>query len=62
VEPLDGQVRQEFGHESALSAGQRERHRQQRREAIRGALGPERFQAYLLTEAWEAGREVRAAR
>ena len=50
VDPMDHQMQLQYGGKEALSEKQRERHERQRDEAIREALGPQRFQAYVLTK------------
>jgi hypothetical protein len=50
TDPLDHQMQLDYGGLEALSDKQRERYQRQRDEAIREALSPERFHAYLLTK------------
>lgn len=50
VDPIDHPMQREFGSAAALSPQQRERYEHQRDDAIRGALSPERYQAFLLTK------------
>jgi hypothetical protein len=50
VDALDHQLQLEFGGAEALSAQQRERHERQRDAAIKEALGPRRYQAWLVTK------------
>ena len=50
VDPLEHQMQLEFGGPEAMSEKQRERFDGQRTEAIREALSPERYQAFLLTK------------
>ena len=48
TDPLDHQMQLEFGTLDSMSAQQRERHVSQREAGIREALGPKRFQDYLV--------------
>lgn len=48
VDSIDHQVQLEYGSVAALSSKQRERWEQQREGAIKEALTPERYQAYLV--------------
>ncbi|HXG46924.1 MAG TPA: hypothetical protein VNO52_04815, partial [Methylomirabilota bacterium] len=50
VDPLEHQMQMEYGGPEAMSEAQRERFERQRDAAIRAALTPERYQAYLLTK------------
>lgn len=50
IDPLEHQTQMEFGGPEAMSEKQRERFDRQRDEAIREALSPERYQAFLLTK------------
>jgi len=50
IDPLEHQMQLEFGGPEAMSEKQRERFDGQRNEAIREALSPERYQAFLLTK------------
>jgi len=50
IDPLEHQMQMEFGGIEAMSEKQRERFDRQRDEAIRDALTPQRYQAYLLTK------------
>jgi len=50
VDALDHPMQLEFGGVETMSAQQRARYERQRETAIREALGPERYQAYLLTK------------
>lgn len=50
LDPLDHQLQQQFGEMEALSKRQQERYQRQREEAIRQALGPDRFQAFLASK------------
>jgi len=50
TDALDHQMQMEFGGVEAMSEKQRERYQKDREAAIREALSPERFQAYLLTK------------
>jgi hypothetical protein len=48
IEPIDRELQLEFGSIDALAAAQRERYELRRREALRRALAPERYAAYML--------------
>lgn len=48
IDPLDHQMQLEYGTSDALSPQQRERHLALREAAIRDALGPKRYQDYLV--------------
>ena len=48
VEPIDRELQLEFGSIEALAEGQRERYQRRRTEAVKGALAPERYAAYVL--------------
>jgi hypothetical protein len=50
IDPLEHQMQMEFGGPEAMSEKQRERFERQRDAAIREALAPERYQAFLLTK------------
>lgn len=50
IDPLEHQMQLEYGGPEAMSEKQRERFDAQRTEAIREALTPERYQAFLLTK------------
>jgi hypothetical protein len=50
MDPFEHQMQLEYGGLETLSEKQRERHERQRDEAIRDALSPQRYQAYLLTK------------
>lgn len=50
TDPLDHQMQLEFGGPEAMSEKQRTRYLKDRDTAIRESLGPERYQAYLLTK------------
>ena len=50
IDPLEHQMQMEFGGPEAMSEKQRERFERQRDEAIREALNPTRYQAFLLTK------------
>ena len=50
IDPLEHQMQLEYGGPEAMSEKQRERFDGQRNEAIREALSPERYQAFLLTK------------
>jgi hypothetical protein len=50
IDPLEHQMQMEYGGPEAMSEKQRERFEAQRNEAIREALTPERYQAFLLTK------------
>lgn len=50
TDPMDHQMQLEFGGPEAMSEKQRERYQRERETAVREALGPERYQAYLLTK------------
>ena len=50
VDPLEHQMQLEFGTVAAMSPEQRDRFQRQRQQAIREALGPERFAEYLLAQ------------
>jgi hypothetical protein len=50
VDPIDHKLHLEFGSAAALSPQQRERYERQRSEVIRGALSPERYQAFLVAK------------
>lgn len=50
TDALDHQLQVEFGGVEALSPQQRDRHNSQRDAAIREALGPKRYQDYLLVK------------
>ena len=50
TDALDHQLQVEFGGVEALSPQQRERHNNQRDATIREALGPKRYQDYLLVK------------
>jgi hypothetical protein len=50
IDPLEHQMQMEYGGPEAMSEKQRERFEGQRNEAIREALTPERYQAFLLTK------------
>ena len=50
IDPLEHQMQMEYGGLEAMSEKQRERFEGQRNEAIREALTPERYQAFLLTK------------
>jgi hypothetical protein len=50
IDPIDHQMQMEYGGIEALSEKQRDRFITQRDAAVREVLGPERFQAYLLTK------------
>ena len=50
IDPLEHQMQLEFGGPEAMSEKQRERFDGQRNEAIREALSPDRYQAFLLTK------------
>jgi hypothetical protein len=50
IDPLEHQMQLEYGGPEAMSEKQRERFDGQRNEAIREALTPERYQAFLLTK------------
>ncbi len=50
TDPLDHQMLQDFGGVEGMSETQRNRYEKDRLEAVRQALGPERFQAYMLTK------------
>jgi hypothetical protein len=50
IDPLEHQMQMEFGGPEAMSEKQRERFERQRDEAIREALNPARYQAFLLTK------------
>jgi len=50
IDPLEHQMQMEYGGPEAMSEKQRERFDAQRNEAIREALTPERYQAFLLTK------------
>jgi hypothetical protein len=50
IDPIEHQMQMEFGGQEAMSEKQRERFERQRDEAIRETLGPNRYQAFLLTK------------
>ena len=50
VDPMDHQMQLEVGSKEALSEKQRDRYERQRDLAIKEALGPQRFEAFLLTK------------
>ena len=50
IDPLEHQMQLEYGGPEAMSEKQRERFDGQRNEAIREALSPDRYQAFLLTK------------
>ncbi len=50
TDALDHQLQLEYGGPEALSQEQRERYERQRDAAIREALGPDRYHAYLMTK------------
>jgi hypothetical protein len=50
IDPIEHQMQLEYGGPEALSEAQRERFERQRDTAIRAALTPQRYQAYLLTK------------
>jgi hypothetical protein len=50
IDPLDHPMQLEFGGPEGMSEKQRERYQRDREAAIRESLGPERYQAYLLTK------------
>ena len=50
IDPLDHQMQLEYGTPDALSAQQRERHFALRDAVIRDALGPKRYQDYLVVK------------
>lgn len=50
VDPLEHPMQLEFGSLEAMSPEQRDRFQRQRQQAIREALGPDRFQQYLLAQ------------
>lgn len=64
VDPLEHQMQLEFGSLEAMSPEQRERFQRQRQQAIREALGPARFQDYLLAQdpAYQAALALARAR
>jgi len=50
IDSLDHQMQLQFGSEATMSEKQRERYTRQRNEALKEALGSERFQSYLLAQ------------
>ncbi|HEY0457452.1 MAG TPA: hypothetical protein VGE41_13860 [Verrucomicrobiae bacterium] len=50
IDPLEHQMQMEFGSVEAMSEKQRDRFQRQRENAIKQALPPERYQAYLMTK------------
>lgn len=50
IDAIDHQLQLEYGGMEALSQQQRERYERQRDAAIRDALGPQRFEQYLVTK------------
>ena len=50
LDPLEHQMQLEYGSKDALSEKQRERFDRQREAIIKEALGPQRFETYLLTK------------
>ncbi|MCI0745992.1 MAG: hypothetical protein L0Y58_11350 [Verrucomicrobia subdivision 3 bacterium] len=50
IDPMEHQLQLEFGGPEAMSEAQRQRFERQRDAAIKEALAPERYQAFLLTK------------
>jgi hypothetical protein len=50
IDPLEHQMALEYGTPEAMSEKQRERYTRQREKAIKDALTPERYHAYLMTK------------
>jgi hypothetical protein len=50
VETIDRELQLEYGGIEALADGQRQRHLERRNEAVRQALAPERYHAYMLVQ------------
>jgi hypothetical protein len=50
LDPIDHKMQLEYGSKEALSERQKERYERQRDAIIKEAIGPERFEAYLLTK------------
>ena len=50
LDPIDHQMQMDYGSKEALSEKQKNRYERQREEIIKQTLGPQRFEAYLLTK------------